>query len=362
VSFEPKSSPSAADKNRTDPAQVAFYLAGRGTSAMTGLANHVMFGRLVGAGVRYESLVRRAFNAPPAALLGPLNRRRKTIRARQKEFDQRPCSASRNTAGGRPPVAINWHEGGSGPPLVLINGWTASGLMWPKAWVAALEKDFRVIRPDNRGSGWSRHAPLPCTIADMADDTMKLMKHLGIDSAVVLGLSMGGMIAQELAIRHPSAVTGLILTSTRPPSPLQLMPPAAVLQTVMRPPAAGESIAQYHRSMWPTFAGPGFVEKQSDLVDEMIAQILLRPTPRRLMLDQARAVAAWVGASRLAKIATPTVVVHGSADLLMPVGNGVRLAQAISGASYVELRGVGHLTPYEAPEQLSKAIRRVAVQ
>jgi pimeloyl-ACP methyl ester carboxylesterase len=194
----------------------------------------------------------------------------------------------------------------------------------------------------------------------MADDTMKLMKHLDIDTAVVLGLSMGGMIAQELAMRHPSAVSGLILTGTRPPAPLQLMPAAAVIQTIMRSPTAGETPTQYHREMWPTFAGPRFVEENSDLIDEMIEQILLRPTPRRLMLDQARAVAAWIGASRLANITTPTVVVHGSADVLMPVGNGVRLAQAIRGAHYVELPGVGHLTPYEAPDELSEAILLVA--
>ena len=102
---------------------------------------------------------------------------------------------------------------------MLLNGWTASGLVWPAGLVAALERDHRVVRIDNRGSGWSRHAPRPYTIGDLAADARRVIDGLGLGRPTVVGLSMGGMIAQELALRWPDRVGRLVLLGTRPPNP-----------------------------------------------------------------------------------------------------------------------------------------------
>jgi 3-oxoadipate enol-lactonase len=101
------------------------------------------------------------------------------------------------------PPAVHWRTSGRGPALVLLNGWSASGLAWPRSWIRRLGASFRVIRVDNRGSGWSRHAPTPFTMADLADDVADVLDAEGVERATVLGLSMGGMIAQELALRAP---------------------------------------------------------------------------------------------------------------------------------------------------------------
>ena len=82
-----------------------------------------------------------------------------------------------------------------------------------------LERDFRVIRIDNRGTGWSRFARTPFTMADLADDVVGVLDEAEIDRATVFGLSMGGMIAQELAIRHAEDVRRLVLVATSPPAP-----------------------------------------------------------------------------------------------------------------------------------------------
>ena len=95
---------------------------------------------------------------------------------------------------------IYWRESGRGPTLVLINGWSASGLAWPRAWIRQLERDYRVIRVDNRGSGYSRFAPTPFTMADLADDIAAVLDEVDTASAIVAGMSMGGMIAQEFAV------------------------------------------------------------------------------------------------------------------------------------------------------------------
>ena len=113
----------------------------------------------------------------------------------------------------------NWFSHGQGEAVLLINGWSASGIAWPTAWLDELATQYRVIRLDNRGTGWSRTAPAPFTIGDLADDARNVLKAAGVRRARVLGLSMGGMIAQELALRHPDVVSRLVLAGTRPPAP-----------------------------------------------------------------------------------------------------------------------------------------------
>jgi pimeloyl-ACP methyl ester carboxylesterase len=251
---------------------------------------------------------------------------------------------------------IHHHEGGSGPGIVLLNGWTASGLVWPDAVVRTLEREHRVVRIDNRGAGWSRHAPKPYTIADLARDARDVIDRLGLDRPTVVGLSMGGMIAQEMAIRWPDRVGRLVLLATRPPSPEGSDPPPQVRARLMSTPPAGTSLREYLREGWTTVAGPGFDIEHPDAIEEMAAAIAGRPTPRFAVLDQARAIAAWGCPDRLRRITVPTTVVHGTEDPLVPVHNGMRVAQLIPGARYVELPHVGHLVPYEAPAVITAIV------
>jgi pimeloyl-ACP methyl ester carboxylesterase len=237
--------------------------------------------------------------------------------------------------------------------LLLLNGWTASGIMWPGEWLRQLERRFRVIRIDNRGSGWSRNAPAPFTIGDMADDAAAVLRATGVDQATVAGLSMGGMIAQELAVRHPDRVSRLVIMASRPPSPAHLVADQTLLRGILARPA-GMPLPDYFRDLWGSFTGPGFANPQ--LLDELVEQILTRPTPRNLLLQQTRAIMAWNGPSRLASISAPTVVVHGIDDRLMPVGNGMRLARLIPGARYVELPDTGHILPMEAPDAVAEIL------
>jgi len=119
----------------------------------------------------------------------------------------------------------------------------------------------------------------------------------------------------------------------------------------------GVPLRRFLRDGWATVTGPGFAAAHPERIEEMAASIARRPTPRFALLDQARAIAAWSGAERLRRLAIPTTVVHGSDDPLIPVRNGMRIAQLVSGARYVELPSVGHLVPYEAPEDVERVIR-----
>ncbi|MCZ7528468.1 MAG: alpha/beta hydrolase [Acidimicrobiia bacterium] len=135
---------------------------------------------------------------------------------------------------------VHWHEGGAGPVLLLLNGWAASGLLWPSDWLRRLERRFHVVRVDNRGTGWSRGADAPFTIADMAEDAADVLRALGADRATVLGLSMGGMIAQELGLRHPGRVDRLVVVASRPPAPEHVDADPWLLPQVLSRPARGE--------------------------------------------------------------------------------------------------------------------------
>jgi len=242
------------------------------------------------------------------------------------------------------------------PVVVLVNGWTASGLLWPAGLVEELERSFDVVRLDNRGSGYSRTAPAPFTLAQLADDVRDVLQAVGARSATIVGLSMGGMIAQELAIRHPSIVDRLVLCGTRPPPPAGFAPARSVLDAMTSTPGAHESLGAFFARTWGAVAGSNFRDRHPDDMGELIDRLRERPTPRAGVINQLRAIAGWTGVSRLARITAPTVVLHGSDDPLIPVGNGMRLAQLIADATYVELPGVGHIVPFEAPDALLAAI------
>lgn len=261
-----------------------------------------------------------------------------------------------------PRPEVHWRARGRGPALVLLNGWATSGLAWPAAWTRSLERDHRVIRLDNRGTGWSRYARMPFTMADLADDVLAVLDAEGIEHAALFGLSMGGMIAQETAMRAPERVTAMVLSGTRPPTP-RYHPSVAspVAWQLMRPLGPRETRETYFRRVWSLAAAEGFADRHPEVIEELVRQNLERPTPRSLLIQQLRAVTAWGHAERLAAIRAPTVVVHGEEDAFIPVENGRELGRLIAGATYVELPGVGHLAPHEASDRVLELIAGVAV-
>lgn len=307
--------------------------------------------------IRMEALTTTLVEHQTRLLARMAGRTTEAERRRQRERDGR--RQRREHVGGREPVAF-WHDGGEGPVLLLLNGWSASGLVWPAEWVARLERRFRVIRIDNRGTGWSRTAPAPFTIGDLADDAAEVLRTIDAGPATVVGLSMGGMIAQDLALRHPNLVGRLILVATRPPAPDHIPAPPPVLERelghMLAVPQRGAPLDGYFRALWEPQCAPGFAARHPERLDELIGQVLERPSPRAAVVNQLRAIAAWTATRRPAAITAPTVVVHGDLDELMPVGNGMRLARLVPGARYVELPGVGHLVPLEAPDELAAII------
>ncbi|NMO03225.1 alpha/beta hydrolase [Gordonia sp. TBRC 11910] len=255
---------------------------------------------------------------------------------------------------------VAWHEGGSGPAVLLLNGFTADGDTWPQAWVTELERTHRVIRVDNRGTGESGSSPRPYRLADMADDAYDVVRACGEESVVVFGLSMGGMIAQELAVRHPEVVKRLVLAASIPPVPAWVASEygvglaAKITMGRRRRDPAAEPAAEVGRALM-AFAAPGFTVSEDEL-RRLGTQVLSNPTTPVAAISQARAINGWWNPSRLASITAPTTVVHGLADRVVPIANARRLAQYIPDVELVEVAGCGHMVPWEAPEVLLHAI------
>jgi pimeloyl-ACP methyl ester carboxylesterase len=251
---------------------------------------------------------------------------------------------------------VYWQAHGHGPALVLINGFGASARAWPRGWMRELEQRFRVITLDNRGSGVSRFVDIPFSIADLAGDVAAVMDATETPDAAVFGISMGGMVAQELTLSRPDRVRRLILAGSRPPNPAFYPPSITTRAMMMRPVMPGESLHTYFRRLWAFSAAPGFADANPEAIEEITQQTLEGPTPQAMLVQQARAMGGWGHSERLADIRVPTLVVHGTLDPLAPVINGRRLAQLIPGARLVELADVGHLIPVEAPDRLSALI------
>jgi pimeloyl-ACP methyl ester carboxylesterase len=245
--------------------------------------------------------------------------------------------------------------------LLLLNGWMASGVVWPTTWLRQLEARFRVVRIDTRGTGLSLATETPFTIAELADDARDVLRACGVDRATVLGYSMGGLIAQELALRHPRYVEELILVGTTPPIPARISPDYPRLLAGYPAPAWSRLLVARPRpddvsELLARAAGPGFAETHPALVRELSLQLRRQATSRSAAVAQARAIASWRSPSRLAGLAIATTVVHGACDLVAPVANGRRLAQLIPDARYEELPGVGHLVPHEDGDALLRVV------
>jgi pimeloyl-ACP methyl ester carboxylesterase len=252
------------------------------------------------------------------------------------------------------PVPLYVEEHGSGEPLVLVTGLGYAVWCWERQ-LPAFAARRRVVTLDNRGAGRSPKPPGPYSIEGMADDVAAVLDRLGIESAPVLGHSMGGYIAQELALRHPSRARSLVLVGTGPGGPRNLPVPEETLSQWLAnaylPPA------EYARAtMFLSFA-PGWTDEHPFEYDHYLTARLEHPTPPEAWRAQFEAANAWIRAARpIEQISVPTLVVHGDADRVVPVENGRELARRIPGAELRELPGRGHVLILEEPDEFNRLV------
>jgi pimeloyl-ACP methyl ester carboxylesterase len=254
---------------------------------------------------------------------------------------------------------LSYGRGGEGEPLLLIQGMSATHLAWGEPFLGLMQESFDCVHFDNRGMGGSGRARLPFTIADMAADTIGLLDALEIESAHVVGISMGGMIAQELALAHPDRIRTLTIGASYCGGPEGTLMDPEDLQMLGAAYASGDR-EQVMRAMWVINLSPAFREEDSRFgaFREMGSTL---PAPREVVMQQIRACADHDTSARLDAIDLPTLVVHGTADRLLRVENGIQIAKLIPGSRLELLEGVGHLFWWEQPQRSADLIREHAL-
>lgn len=252
-------------------------------------------------------------------------------------------------------------RGEAGTPLLLIAGYGATLAGWPQALVERLAAHHRVILFDNRGAGNSGKPNEPYTMAQLADDAAAVLDAAGADSAHVLGVSMGGMIAQNLALRHADRVRGLVLGCTIPAGPRSshVIPPEADALETLLAPRSGDT-AEDIRRMWPILYSAHYLEERRDHLERMLAEkAAYPPSPQYALECQMHAVAETHDVlDRLCEIQQPALVLTGSADVLIPPENSRLIAEGIPDARLIEYAGAGHDFLDEAGDRVVEDILR----
>jgi pimeloyl-ACP methyl ester carboxylesterase len=246
-------------------------------------------------------------------------------------------------------VPLHWERTGSGEPLLLITGFTISAAVFEPV-LDLYARRFEVITYDNRGSGRSGAPLLPTSMAELAADAAGLLRAIGVESAHVCGLSMGGMIAQELAIRFAERVRGLVLGGTTPGGPRAARPALRELG------ALGEAYAGGFRDGARSWLGEWVFSDEFRREHPERTRELLRHFGRHRAKAQGVWSHWWASVyhdttSRLRCIEAPTLVMHGECDAMAPIANARALADRIPDAELCIVPGSGHAYMLERPEE-----------
>jgi 3-oxoadipate enol-lactonase len=256
-------------------------------------------------------------------------------------------------------VELYWESSGAGPPVLLIAG---QGMTLDAWWRTAqtLERSFRVVTFDNRDVGRSSHLPWPYGVPQMVDDAVAVLDAAGIARAHVYGISLGGMIAQELALRHPHRVGALVLGATTPGGPDAVLARPEPLTFFVRVGAMAPEEAEW--AAVPYNYSLRTRRRHGDRIATDIARRIAHQTDSLAYLHQVAAAAGHSAAPRLGRLRAPTLIVHGQEDLVVPPQNAHQLARVIRDAELQIWPNAGHLYITDEPEADLQVRRFLAAQ
>jgi len=245
---------------------------------------------------------------------------------------------------------------GEGPPLLLINGYGDHSGHW-FCMQPVLKRFFKLIAFDNRGAGRSDKPDLPYTMQMLAGDAAALLEVLGISRAHVFGVSMGGMVAQELALNHSPIVDRLVLGCTIPGAANTVYPAADVLAFLLDAERSKQlTPAEMAREMWTYTCTDTFRQAHPEVGEKYVKVTTMFPAAQHGLQRQGDAIAAHDTWDRLPGIHSQTLVIAGADDRLVPAQNSQNLAARIPGARTVIIENAGHGFFYEAAEKAGTII------
>jgi 3-oxoadipate enol-lactonase len=291
----------------------------------------------------------RSAVAAPLRQLGHSLRRRAPVRLRLPGTPRvGPTRLARNG-----PVTIAYDVRGRGSPLVLIQGVGVGRWGWEPV-ADRLARRFQVITIDNRGIGASDTAPGHYSTRMMADDVLAVLDHAGIQRASVVGTSLGGMIAQELALAHPERVDRLVLVATIPGGPRSRPMPLPTTYLFAWAPFM-TSQAKLQQFLHATL-GPETLRRRPKIARRLAVRKLAHPQSQHAWRAQTEAGMLFNPLGRQRRITQPTLVVQGTADQIVAPGNAEVLAGLVPDARLQRFDGAGHLLYWEQPKRFVRVV------
>jgi 3-oxoadipate enol-lactonase len=250
-------------------------------------------------------------------------------------------------------IRIYYYVQGEGEPLLLIRGYANSAAMW-YTQVPQLSEYFKVITFDNRDTGNSDRVEKPYKILDMAGDVIALIEHLNLGAVHLLGISMGGMIAQQVTLLRPDLIKSLILgcTTCNSGKGITTDPKVVALFTTLPELSDEENV----RRSLPIFFSSETLKKQPDFIEEFIQKSLAQRPPLETFARHSQAMQGFQVCDQLNRIPCPTLILHGEGDLLLSVTNAYELKEGIPRSRLKIFEGLGHLFLMEDPEPFNQAV------
>ncbi|HEY0762804.1 MAG TPA: alpha/beta hydrolase [Pyrinomonadaceae bacterium] len=257
-----------------------------------------------------------------------------------------------------PKVAVNglqlyYEVEGDGEPVVLIPGFAAGRWIWFRQTVD-LSQNFRVVIFDPRGVSASDKPEGPQTIGLLADDVAHLLETIGITSAHIVGASFGGFVAQEFALKYPSMTRKLVLCCTSFGGPNHIIPAPETLMALAS--TKGLNSEERMRANLLLAFTPEFVQTQAAEVDQIVHLRATNDVPEHIYLSQLQAAMNFNVESRLSEIKSPTLVLSGDADVIVPVQNSRNLAAKIPNAELHIVKGGSHTFFIEQAQEFNQLI------
>lgn len=239
--------------------------------------------------------------------------------------------------------------------ILLITGLAAKRQGWRRQ-LPVFGQRYRTIIFDNRDIGDSDFATTPYHTADQAEDAAALLQALGVTRAHIAGISMGGFIALELALRHPEMVEKLVLTSTSAGGRTHVAPHWLMTMMLVMPRIRRQEPGMAAKSVYARIMAPDYCAAHPEEWENIAELARYRPQPAVAYRRQLQACQRHDVAARLGEIAAPTLVIHGTVDPLVPVANGKYLAEHIPGARLILYPDTGHIPIVERAEDYNRDV------
>ena len=261
-------------------------------------------------------------------------------------------AAVRDFAKSKDGLKLRYEIRGNGDPVALIMGFSGSGRGWGEAFLKQMEARFKIFVIDNRGTGESDPADAEFTLADLAADIAAVLDHARTPRAHIFGISMGGMIAQEFALAYPQRTRGLVLGCTNcGASHSTAADPAAIAKLIPEP---GIDPLEQAKRAFSVACGKAFLNSAAgqNILAQAIAEMGNYPvTPMQTFMRQGQAIAGFDTFARLGQIKSPTLIIHGDDDSIVPYPNADILQGAIADSKKHTLKTAGHMFFWEMPDE-----------